>query len=763
MTKRIIVLSDGTGNAAANLWRTNVWRMFDALDLTDADQVAAYDDGVGTSSFKPMAILGGAFGWGLKRNVLNLYKYVCRNYSADAEIYGFGFSRGAFTIRVLNGLILNQGLVAAKSESELNRLAKAAYREYRAEKFNSLWQIEKPFRAARNFVLNLYDRARRLPVYEHGKNIQVENIRFLGLWDTVAAYGLPIDEMTRGVSRYLWPLELPDRVLSSRVQRACHALALDDERTTFHPILWTEEYETAAAKTAATTSEERISQVWFAGVHTNVGGGYPDDRLAYIPLYWMMKEAALCGLKFKNGLDSKPDVEPEAMRHVKLGRDKDGRLYDSRKGLGGYYRYGPRRLDDLCNPKLPVKDPDHVQIDLPKVHASALQRIRGDNVYGPTGIGARYAVVDGDDNRILRGNDNKIESPEQASARDVAQEHVRDLIWQRRFVYFLTLAASFHLVLFPLIWQTVKAAEFDTKIRFVSETIRFAGSFLPAMFAFWISAFAASPWTFLIGVACVAGFIIWSTMLAGQITDTMRRIWLDGPVTAPAPSGVVYLLRTHPAYQRFIRAMKRKIIPVASVFVLLYVGLAIYSHLAFNIADSAGAFCHEVKGKSLLDVPVAAEISAPDMFSTRKLCWASGIKVEPGVRYSFRIERGERWMDKTIPADLGGFDVSEVPGFWSRIAMTVAVPFRRVIMRPWFLPILRVGGSGTDEYFVDPPGPVASPDIDTRTSGVFRARREGELFLYVNDAALAIPGLQKIFYNNNKGTATLSIRRTAQQ
>ncbi len=104
-------------------------------------------------------------------------------------------------------------------------------------------------------------------------------------------------------------------------------------------------------------------------------------------------------------------------------------------------------------------------------------------------------------------------------------------------------------------------------------------------------------------------------------------------------------------------------------------------------------------------------------------------------------------MDKSIPADLGGFDVSEVPGFWSRITMTVFVPFRRVIMRPWFLPILCVGGSGADEYFVDPPGRVASPDIDVRTSGVFRARREGELFVYVNDAALAVPGLQKVFYN----------------
>src|SRR6202140_5919129 len=107
MARKIILLSDGTGNAASKVWRTNVWRTFESLDLSNSDQVAFYDDGVGTSSFKPLAILGGAFGYGLKRNVIDIYKFVCRNYQTDAdEIFGLGFSRGAFTIRVVGGLIL---------------------------------------------------------------------------------------------------------------------------------------------------------------------------------------------------------------------------------------------------------------------------------------------------------------------------------------------------------------------------------------------------------------------------------------------------------------------------------------------------------------------------------------------------------------------------------------------------------------------------------------------------------------------------------
>lgn len=140
MGKRIVVLSDGTGNSSAAIWRTNVWRTFEALDLSNSDQVAFYDDGVGTSSFKPLAILGGAFGYGLKRNVINIYKFVCRNYqNDDDEIFGFGFSRGAFTIRVLTGLILDQGLVQGTNEIELDRLATAAFQDYRRRRYHTVW------------------------------------------------------------------------------------------------------------------------------------------------------------------------------------------------------------------------------------------------------------------------------------------------------------------------------------------------------------------------------------------------------------------------------------------------------------------------------------------------------------------------------------------------------------------------------------------------------------------------------------------------
>ena len=116
--KNIVLLSDGTGNSSAKLLKTNVWRVYESLDLDDPSvQVACYDDGVGTSSFKPLQLLGGAVGVGLKRNVLRLYRFLCEHYDPGDRIYAFGFSRGAFTIRVLVALICNQGIIKTRPTS----------------------------------------------------------------------------------------------------------------------------------------------------------------------------------------------------------------------------------------------------------------------------------------------------------------------------------------------------------------------------------------------------------------------------------------------------------------------------------------------------------------------------------------------------------------------------------------------------------------------------------------------------------------------
>ena len=157
-------------------------------------------------------------------------------------------------------------------------------------------------------------------------------IKFLGLWDTVDAYGVPIPELKRGIDWVLWPMLFGDFKLSPKVDRACHAFSLDDERTTFHPLLW-DEVADAEMLNRGEVRPGRITQVWFAGVHSNVGGGYPEDR-SLVPLEWIMREAKANGLP----------LDDARVQGIALEASPYARLYDSRAGLAAFYRYGPRRM-----------------------------------------------------------------------------------------------------------------------------------------------------------------------------------------------------------------------------------------------------------------------------------------------------------------------------------------------------------------------------------------------------------------------------------
>lgn len=530
MGKRIVLLSDGTGNAAGKVWRTNVWRTFQSLDLKTSDQIAIYDDGVGTSSFKPLAILGGVFGWGLKRNVLNLYKFLCRNYRDGDKIYAFGFSRGAFTIRIVIGLVLNQGLVKFANETELDKKARAAYRAYRHDKYPG-WNLQYPFRLAQ-FLLDkrFYTPCERT----------VDSIEFVGVWDTVAAYGLPVDEMTRGVNDWLWPLELPNTEFNKKIVKARHALAIDDERATFHPVLWDEDKtNTEPSGAARVTSGEQLLQVWFTGVHSNVGGGYPDDSLANISLAWMMAEAKDAGLGFKD----LPDAEPDALLSTESAKDKDGRLYDSRSGLGGYYRYSPRKIHEFYE-AMPItldqSGKPHPR-PVPKIHEAVFSRIKlGAHFYAPIGFPAQYEVVRSNDPRInywpsgpvisntsatIEPNSDVIAEGAQSGVRHRAQEAIWDIVWRRRAIYFLTVFVTGYLLLYPLFRDSYPFQELRTPLRFVSDTIRLVGGVLPGMASRWLDAYARDPAWFLVW-AFLVGFLIWiSSKLAGSINDGMRLLW----------------------------------------------------------------------------------------------------------------------------------------------------------------------------------------------------------------------------------------------
>jgi hypothetical protein len=740
MGKRIVVLSDGTGNSSAAIWRTNVWRTFEALDLASSDQVAFYDDGVGTSSFKPLAVLGGAFGYGLKRNVIDIYKFVCRNYlSDDDEIFGFGFSRGAFTIRVLTGLILDQGLVQATSEIELDRLATAAFQDYRRRRYHTVWwEI-----LSKDLIIP--------PSKTAANNRPVDKIRFLGLWDTVAAYGLPIDEMTRGVNRWIWPLELPSRVLDPRVERACHALALDDERTTFHPVLWDESAQIPTnPDEERDISAERISQVWFSGMHSNVGGGYPDDSLAYIPQYWIMTEAQKCGLRFK----SAPTADPDSMINTKAARDKDGRLYDSRSGLGSYYRYGPRKLAELCSDKFSNKPGDSVLIKTSKIHESVLKRIQNDaHPCAPLGIPAQYDVVT-EQGMVLPPVANPYETPDASQARAKVQERVWNTVWTRRIFYFLTVLTSAAFLVFPLLRSRPPSDEFSSPVRWLSDLIRLAGSFLPSVADPWLNGYARSPLTFAALVVLLIAFSVAGMRLSSQIKSDMGALW-QGSVVARrivtgSPENWIYWLRTGAAYVAAKRYWKFQLGPGLSALFFVYAGLMLVNHLAYIVLDDAGFVCREADNARKMTRGETKNF----VFDSTSVCSGTGVLLEEGGRYAITIKAREpQWLDRDIPTSPAGFYSLDAPTVWHKALMVLALPMRRELIRPWFRIVARTGGIGGEESFLDP------DPKDHSIDEVLRATRDGELFLFVNDAVLGIPGLEGIFYPNNHGSADVTITR----
>jgi uncharacterized protein (DUF2235 family) len=754
--KNIVLLSDGTGNSAAKLFKTNVWRLYDALDLADRTQIALYDNGVGTSAFKPLALLGGAFGWGLKRNVRDLYEFLCRNYVKGDRIFAFGFSRGAFTIRVLVGLVASQGVITGRDGRALTRLATWAYRHYR-RRYNQTGVLVSVLRALRDRVLAAWDRRLgREPYAMVAASAERPDIEFLGLWDTVAAYGLPIDELTRGWDEWVWPLTLPGRRPPSIVKKACHALALDDERQTFHPMLWDESGETVN-NSSQHLDEERISQVWFAGMHSNVGGGYPDDTLAHVSLCWIAAEAAKRRLQFATHLRASGGPIPDAW--VEKASAK-GPLSDSRRGLGGYYRYNPRHLGRLTT------DPvNHVMIGRPKIHESVVERMRdGTDAYAPIVLPRDYAMVSRD-GTIRDGAAHPVETATQSQSRSYAQEAAWNLVWQRRVVYFTTVAASLVLAALPLSSGQSGIGLLNGNFPALSAFVTAVGGLLPSLASPWVSYYAAYPLQLIVGALVLTTLLLRSASLQRRITDQMRAVWwpiISAPPqqvqASPAPADWIYRLRTHWAYRASFAFLNRRLLPTVfgvAMLAAMVAGLAVtIDHIVFGVASASGLVCRDAQPVAPPGGPWSLE------FRNDRVCHATGIPLEAATRYRIEIKLPDRlsgdppdgtdvpgrttgvWMD-------GRYAVGSPAGLASdrALAYALAWPLKRALSVNWFVPIARVGATGGQYHALD------------ATETMFTARESGQLFLYVNDAIVPCPGWDCLYRNNTGGPAKVTVTR----
>lgn len=365
--KNIVLCSDGTGNTAIKARGTNVFKLYEAVDIqghkydpTLKPQVAFYDDGVGTSRLAPLKLIGGAFGFGFAENVRQLYTELAHVYEPGDHIYLFGFSRGAYTVRALSGLIQCCGILNIKNinETSVKERVKRCWKDFRKEAFKRVSDSER-HRSTDSSMQ-----------YQRPYDAYEPSIEFLGVWDTVAAIGMP-HEGLRTVINWFYPMRFSELTPSRCIKRACHALSIDDDRRTFYPELWNENGIPA----------EQVDQVWFAGVHSNVGGGYVKHGMSLVALDWMMAEAEISAKKEHDRLRFiKADRE-----YVHTHQDVHDELYDARAGLGTYYRWEPRNIATFCR--------EH-HMDSPKIHVSVFERIANSTgCYAPANLPYRFQVV----------------------------------------------------------------------------------------------------------------------------------------------------------------------------------------------------------------------------------------------------------------------------------------------------------------------------------------------------------------------------------
>ncbi|MCV6606181.1 MAG: DUF2235 domain-containing protein [Porticoccaceae bacterium] len=328
--KRIVICADGTWNRPeqdpAKDFPTNVLKLARAIRPTATDGVAQqvfYDWGVGSYESR---ISGGITGKGLHKNITDNYRYIVQNYAPGDEIWLFGFSRGAYTVRSLCGMINNCGILKRPDAA----LIADAFRLYK-----------KP--GARNAP-----KGDNSVAFRRAHSHRSRQVKFVGVWDTVGAMGIPLSFLGLFDDKD----EFYDTKLGRNVKVARHALAIDEQRSDFEPTIWQQR------------PSLDLQQMWFAGSHSDVGGSQKPDAdgslLSDHPLRWMLAEAAANGLGVGSHLLNNISDNPLA------------RLHPSRRS---FYRVRKRLLRPI----------DH-GFGAVLIHPSVKQRWQQDDNYRPKNL-----------------------------------------------------------------------------------------------------------------------------------------------------------------------------------------------------------------------------------------------------------------------------------------------------------------------------------------------------------------------------------------
>lgn len=316
--KRLIVCFDGTWNNPEQEDNgipapTNVYKIHNAiLDIDSGSgikQLKYYHPGLGGEDSGIFdAIVGGAIGSGIARHICSAYHWLAKNYEDGDEIYLFGFSRGAFTVRSLSGM-LNKGLldlttVDDKKSWQLVDIAfKKGYRN-RATNVDSWADSSWAF----------FNQRKPLPIH------------FIGVWDTVGALGIPDDLELFNLFDDKNKWQFHDTSLGENIKCARHAMAIDEIRTSFSLTRWSKPNQ-----------HNNLKEVWFPGVHSDVGGGYADCDLSNAALKWMIEESTQQNLKFRDNIAQTIKDNPLGIMH------------NSYKGIFAKLRSRPRNVDAMVS------------------------------------------------------------------------------------------------------------------------------------------------------------------------------------------------------------------------------------------------------------------------------------------------------------------------------------------------------------------------------------------------------------------------------
>ena len=329
--RHLVVCADGTWNTPDQETEgvptpTNVVRLYNALAELDEQggmQLKYYHPGVGSDGPWLRRLLGGALGAGLGKNIMSAYRWLADHYEPEDRIYLFGFSRGAYTVRslagmmTLCGLLDTQDLQEADAWEQVERVYDRGYRQREA--------------------LAHWNQGMRFHVDPQGES---PDLYFLGVWDTVGALGVPnyleLFNLLDEARKYAFH----DTKLNRKILNARHAVALDENRASFAPTLWSD-----------IADRPHVKQVWFPGNHGDVGGGHPETGLSDGALLWMLEEARALGLAFDPVMSAQITPNPRDVLHNAL------------HGVWAKLRHQPRHCPAVIRANVPLP-----------VHPSALER-----------------------------------------------------------------------------------------------------------------------------------------------------------------------------------------------------------------------------------------------------------------------------------------------------------------------------------------------------------------------------------------------------